>query len=179
MPKVRLIDFRVVVLAASLPLVGCSAIQLRPGTGALDGQPPGGVLVSVENHHVLDVRIYVVRGTTLIPLGTVGTLERRTFALPSGLAGGFGTLRLAADPVGSAEMHGSPEIAADVGDHVEWRLEANLRMSRFDVRRAAGGWASPYRPTRSGSASAGSTRHHHCVGSGRWRGHTSSSVAAS
>ena len=138
MPKVRSVDPRVFVLAALIPLVGCSPIQLRPGNGALGGQSPGGVLVTVENHHAQDVRVYLIRGTTLIRLGTLGTLERRTFAVPTSMTGGFGTLRLAADPLGSGAIHGSPEIAAAAGDHVEWRLEANLGMSRHVVRHAKG-----------------------------------------
>ena len=78
MPKVRAFDPWVVVLAALIPLAGCSPIQLRSGNGPLGEGPPGGVLVTVRNGHVADMRIYLLRGSTRIPLGSAGAAERKS-----------------------------------------------------------------------------------------------------
>lgn len=126
------------VLTLSLPLGACMSSQLgadRP----LDSPTPGGALVTVENRHVLDMRVYLIRGSTPIPLGSVSTLERRTFVVPSSLLGHSGTLRLMADPLGSTATFTSDWIPAAPGDWVEWKLEPNLRLSHFSVRSAMAG----------------------------------------
>lgn len=128
----------VLLTISTLPLGACMSSQLgaaRP----LDNPPaPGGALVTVENRHVQSMRVYLVRGATPIPLGSVDTLERRTFAVPTSVLGHSGTLRLMADPLGAADTFVSPTIQAAPGDHVEWSLAPSLRLSTFSVRRVAG-----------------------------------------
>ena len=121
-----------------LPLGACTSSQLGPER-LLDIAPPGGVLITVENQHVQDMRVYLLRGTASISLGSVRTLERRTFVLSSALVGHGGTVRLIADPLGSQQTFTSETIPAALGDHVTWSLAPSLRLSRFFVRRVAGG----------------------------------------
>lgn len=121
------------VATASLPLGGCSSSKLREG-GFRDTVTPGGALVTVDNQHVLTMRVYLVRGTLPIPLGSVDTLERRTFVLPTSILGHGGALRLMADPLGSRATFTSEWIQAGPGDHVEWKLASSLGLSTFSVR---------------------------------------------
>ncbi len=116
-----------------LPASACSS--LRP---ALEAAPPDRIRhharVTVQNQHVQDMRVYLVRGTTSVPMGFVATLETRTFRVPASLLGHSGTVRLMADPLGSARTFTSPAIPAGPGDQVLWTLAPNLRLSTFTVR---------------------------------------------
>jgi hypothetical protein len=82
------------------------------------------------------MRVCLVRGSTPITLGSVGTMERRTFALSTALLGHSGTIRLMADPLGSRQTFTSELIPAVAGDHVRWTLAPSLALSRFSIRRA-------------------------------------------
>lgn len=92
----------------------------------------------MENRHVQDMRVYLIRGYTPIPLGSVGTLERRTFTLPTSMIGHGGTIQLMADPLGSRRTYTSDPIHAVPGDHVRWTLAPSLALSSFSVRRVVG-----------------------------------------
>lgn len=128
------------VAALTLSLWACtSSSQLwagRPG----DAPAPRGALLTVENQHVQDMRVYLIRGSTPIALGSVGTMERRTFALPTAVLGNSGSIRLMADPLGSRGTFTSDYIPAIAGDHVRWTLAPSLALSRFTVRHVVGGF---------------------------------------
>lgn len=134
-PKTHFARHALAAILLSLPLGACMSSQLGAHK-PLDRPTPGGALVTVQNQNVLDVRVYLIRGSTPIPLGSVGTLERRTFVIPSSQLGHSGSLRLMADPLGSTQTFVSDWISAVPGDLVEWRLEPNLKLSRVSVRSA-------------------------------------------
>lgn len=123
-----------VLLATSLPLGACMSSQLGANVPSSDVATPRGILLTVENQHPQDIRVYLIRGETPIPLGSVRTLERRTFAVSTAILGHSGAVRLIADPLGSTQRHASVPIPAAAGDRVEWRLESNLKLSSFTVR---------------------------------------------
>lgn len=126
------------LMLSTLPLWACTS-----GTrGPLDPPRPGGAVLTVENQHVMDMRVYLVRGYTPIALGSVGTMERRTFALPTSMLGHGGTIRLMADPLGSRGTFTSDFIQASPGDHVRWILAPSLSLSRFSVRHVVSGYGS-------------------------------------
>lgn len=124
------------LVLSSLPLGACSSSQLGT-TRSSDAIAPGGALLTVDNQHVLSMRVYLIRGAVPIPLGSVDTLERRTFALPTSILGHGGAIRLMVDPLGSRRTFTSGWIQAGPGDHVEWKLAASLELSSFFVRSAA------------------------------------------
>ena len=114
------------------PLGACSSSQ----SGAykpLDGQAPGGAVLTVTNGHVQDMRIYLLRGATRIPLGSVSSAEHRTFALPTSMIGHMGEIRLMADPLGDRSTYESGVIPVGPGDRVEWRLAPSLSLSSYWV----------------------------------------------
>ena len=118
----------------SFPLSACTSSHLgavRPGGQAA----PAGALITVENHNTSAMRVYLLRGTTRVPLGSVDTLERRTFAVPTSVLGHSGMVRLLADPLGSRETFGTEDIAAGPGDLLTWKLAPFLSYSSFTVRR--------------------------------------------
>lgn len=128
---------RLAVIAFSLPLGACTSSQLgavRP----LDKQASGGALITVENHNTASMRIYILRATSRIPLGSVETLERRTFTVPTSILGPTGVLRLQADPLGSSRVYNSRPIPAGVGDRVTWRIAHSPTLSTHSVQRISG-----------------------------------------
>lgn len=126
----------VLVTLMTLPLGACSSSQLGP-SGSVDRTTPGGVLVTVDNRHVMDIRVYFVRGPSSMPLGSVRTLERRSFALPTSMTGHSGTVQLLADPIGSIETYVTDPIPAYPGDEVRWTLAPALQHSTYHVRQVA------------------------------------------
>ena len=138
---------RVVRLAGAAALTlstlswwACTSSSRLWADGAQDGPAPRGALLTVENQHVQDMRVYLVRGSTPIALGSVSTMERRTFTIPTSVLGNSGSIRLMADPLGSRGTFTSDFIPANPGDHVRWTLAPSLALSRFTVRRLVGGF---------------------------------------
>jgi len=132
-PDRRILGVALALSLASLPLGACASSQLGANS-PLDKSAPGGALVTVENLNPQAMRVYLLRGATPIPLGSVETLERRTFIVPTAVLGRTGQLRLMADPLGSRAAYTSDWIQASPGDLVEWKLTANLKLSAFSVR---------------------------------------------
>ena len=125
------------VTTTALPLGACTPSRAGP-SGPFDTPAPGGALITVDNQNAQSMRVYLVRGGTPILLGSVDTLERRTFSVPTSMLGHSGTLRLAVHALGSTSTFLSPLIPAAPGDLVEWRLAHELRLSSFAVRRVGG-----------------------------------------
>ncbi len=75
----------------------------------------------MENHGWSDVVIYLVRGTAVERLGTVGSLNTKTFVFPYRKLGVGNDVRLRADPIGAAEdVHQrEPAGAAGAVDQVD------------------------------------------------------------
>jgi hypothetical protein len=78
--------------------------------------------VLVENQALLDMTIYVLRGSQRIRLGTATGLTNTRFTIPPGVMGGLTSLRFLADPIGSNRTPISEEITVEVGDEVVLRI---------------------------------------------------------
>lgn len=120
-------------LALSLVLKGCvpapAADPYRPAPAVGEG-----LTVAVTNDHVLDMRIYLVRGSVPIPLGSVGSAEHRVFRISPAELGHMGDIRLMADPLGRREPYVSDPIQVAPGQRVEWRLAHRLGLSSVTLR---------------------------------------------
>ena len=123
-----------ILLTMGLPLGACSSSRLGVHSPLDVSSAPRGALVTVTNQNPQDVRVYVVRGGSRIPLGSLGTGERRSFPVPSSVLGASGGFRLQADPLGGSDAFTSDWIPATTGDHVEWTVAHRLKFSHFSVR---------------------------------------------
>lgn len=74
--------------------------------------------VEVENRNFLDMRVYVLRGSQWVRLGTVTGLSTQVLPIPSGMIFGATPLRFRADPVGGRGTPISHEITVSPGDQV-------------------------------------------------------------
>lgn len=76
----------------------------------------------VDNQAVLDMTIYVLRGSERIRLGTAGGLKTTLLKIPPQLIFGATTLRFLADPIGANRTPVSDEIIVTAGDQVTLRI---------------------------------------------------------
>lgn len=74
--------------------------------------------VEVDNQALLDMTVYVFRGTQRVRLGLAGGLKKTRFAIPQGIVFGTTSLRFQADPVGGRATSLSEEINVTEGEEV-------------------------------------------------------------
>jgi hypothetical protein len=89
--------------------------------------------VVVENNNWHDMVIYVLNGSQRARLGSVNSMTTARFRLTDSAAGGFGQLRLLADPIGSTRAFTLPVINVVPGSQVQIRLENNIATSSSAV----------------------------------------------
>jgi hypothetical protein len=87
----------------------------------------------IENHHWLDVDIYVVHDGQRSRLGTVTAATSKDFIFPRSMLGQLGQIRLIADPVGGGGGISTDVIVVRPGTQVAWTLESSLSRSSLAV----------------------------------------------
>ena len=92
------------------------------------------VALRVTNSNWSDVRIYVVRGTMWVRLGTVTTNSTVDFTIPADFLSGAGNVTLVADPVAGRASWTTPLPAISEGDEFELVVENFLQYSHLVVR---------------------------------------------
>ena len=98
-----------------------------------DRATPSTWSLAVENHHWLDVEVYVMHGGQTTRVGLVTATTTQNFVLPAHLLGPGGDVQLAAHAVGSGERIESELITISGGQLVEWTLERALRHGSVSV----------------------------------------------
>jgi hypothetical protein len=91
-------------------------------------------MIRVNNHNWSDMTVYLVRNGARMRLGSVSSLDTRTFEVPNSLLVSTGEVRLVADPIGSTRVFTSPPLLIAQGQGAEWRLENSLALSSFWIR---------------------------------------------
>jgi hypothetical protein len=91
------------------------------------------VALEVENHGWSDIVIYLVRGTATDRLGTVGSLNTKTFVFPYRKLGIGTDVRLRADPIGGDRTFTSENLLVQPGQWIKWTLESDLTRSFLAV----------------------------------------------
>jgi hypothetical protein len=79
-------------------------------------QEPATVLV--DNQALLDMTIYVVRGSQRLRLGTATGLSKTRMTIPASLVFGATSLRFQADPIGGTRAPVSEEITIRAGEEI-------------------------------------------------------------
>jgi len=123
-------------LALCLSLSACSAVGYRLDARRSVGEmsPKGSVVVLVSNDHAEDVRLYLLRGSTQIPIGSVGSYSARRFVIPPAQVGSSGELQLIAQALGSRAIAAPEALDIEPGAEVEFHIENNLKYSRLVPR---------------------------------------------
>lgn len=134
-------------LARLLVTVGCVALGLGLNACSAAGYrsdahrsvvphavPIGAVIVYVSNNHDKDVRVYLLRGSTQIPIGSVGSFSARRFVIPAAQVGTSGVLELVAQALASRAIAAPEALDIQPGAEVEFRIENVLSYSRLVPR---------------------------------------------
>ena len=114
-------------------LLGCAT---RSEDGEADPQlseTSAEVALEVENHAWSDIVIYLVRGTAVERLGTVGALNTETFVFPYRRLGIGTDVRLRAYPIGGPRAFTSENVLVQPGQWIKWTLESDLTRSFLAV----------------------------------------------
>ena len=121
-----------------LPLGACTSSQ-RGASASLDvPRASRGILLSLENRHATDVRVFLVRGPLRVRIAYLTTMERRGVELSPELVGTGNVIRLEVVPLGSRVGYLSDWIQAARGDHVTWTIEHRLSLSHHAVHSSPG-----------------------------------------
>ena len=116
-------------------LVSACASAHAPDPFQGSAAPRRGLEITVVNDNVVDMRIYLLRGSVPIPIGSVGSAERRGFRISPAELGSIGGIRLKADPLaGLGQPYVSEVIQVAPGQHLEWHLAHRLALSSVTVR---------------------------------------------
>ena len=117
--------------AVALLLTACAGNE-GPASGPL---PPGmqPTMVEVANHNWSDMRVFVVNNGVRFRLGTVTSMGREVFRLPSTLQHSGMGIQLVADPIGGRDVHVLPMVNPAPGQLVSVRLENHLAISSISV----------------------------------------------
>jgi hypothetical protein len=111
---VRRLSTVAVMLGCAAILPGCASSR-EARTVDQDAE----TFVRVDNRSMLDMTVYVLRGTERRRLGLVNALSTQTLEIPRVLVQGSGVLRFLADPIGSGRTPTSEEISVRPGDVVQ------------------------------------------------------------
>jgi hypothetical protein len=123
-------------LALCLSLSACSAASYQANTRqpVEAPVPAGAVVLFVTNGNAEDVRLYLLRGSTQIPIGSVGSFSARRFVIPAVQVGSGGELRLIAQALASRAVAAPEALDIEPGAEVEFKIETNLTYSRLVPR---------------------------------------------
>jgi hypothetical protein len=118
---------RLVLLLALL--IGCAH-----GRGAsVEVVPKADWTLTVNNHHWLDVSIFVLYDGGRDRIGTVAATHNQTYSLPFRMITAGRTVRLEANPIGATKNVTTDALTVRGGGHVEWTLETGLERSSVAV----------------------------------------------
>ena len=121
----------VLVAAATAAALGACAPAAEQ---ARLGSPESKTTLLVSNNNWSDMVIYLVRGSVRSRLGSVSSMGTARFAITDAMSGGgYGEIRVLADPIGSDRTWTSPVINVVPGSQVELTGQNNLAISYFSV----------------------------------------------
>ena len=108
---------RIFFLAACAVIAGCASSGVNAQSIKRDP-----TIVVVDNQALLDMTVYVLRGSQRVRLGIATGLSKSRFTVPPGIVFGSTSLRFLADPIGSQRTPVSEEIIVIEGDEITLRI---------------------------------------------------------
>jgi hypothetical protein len=119
-----------VAIATAGALGACAPATEQAQLGAPESQ----TTLVVENNNWSDMVIYLTRGASRARLGSVTSMGTAKFRISDAMSGGgYGEVRIIADPIGSERTYTSPVINIVPGSQVELTLQNNIQISSFSV----------------------------------------------
>jgi hypothetical protein len=131
---IRFVRLLAIAWCAVHPLATTGCARHKSDAPAPAPEPRFAVALRVTNSNWSDVRIYVVRGTMRLRLGTVTTNSTMDFTIPADFLSGAGNVTLVADPVAGRGPWTTSLPAVSAGDEFELVVENFLQYSHLVVR---------------------------------------------
>ena len=94
---------------------------------------PADVVLTVTNHHFLDVTVYLERDGQRTRVGTVTAVSTVQFHLRGNNLSASRQFRLFATAIGSNENVRTETLTIQSGQTIEWTLEHDLRRSSVGI----------------------------------------------
>jgi len=127
---------RISLGVVAAPLVWLGLACARHGSPASPRAPapePVEVILTVTNHHWLDVTIYVEHDGQRTRVGTVTAVSTQQFVVPMRVLGISRQFRLLGEAIGSPAYARTETLVIQPGQAIEWTLESDLRRSSVGV----------------------------------------------
>ncbi len=127
--------FRLLVAVAwcAVALAGCAAKRSHPPPSSTPAIASPATL-QVTNANWATVRIYLVRGSMWLRLGTVNSGATAAFDIPPDFLGSASDVYLVASPLAGQATFTAPLLGVRAGDELELTVENLLQSSYLVVR---------------------------------------------
>jgi hypothetical protein len=89
--------------------------------------------VVVNNHHLLDVNIFVLHDGQAERVGMVSAASSRTIDLPGWMLGQSKLVRLIAEPIGDETRYTSDLLSVQPGQIIELNVESSIARSNYSI----------------------------------------------
>ena len=119
-------------LASTLICITLGCGHRAPLRNAGNGEPAD-VVLTVTNHHFLDVTVYLERDGQRTRVGTVTAVSTVQFHLRGNNLSASRQFRLFATAIGSNENVRTETLTIQSGQTIEWTLEHDLRRSSVGI----------------------------------------------
>jgi Flp pilus assembly protein CpaB len=125
---------RLAPLLLTLMVTACGQHHATPGAAPRTAPTdPVEVVLTVTNHHFVDITVYVEHDGQRTRVGTVTAATTQQFLLPMRVLGISHQFRLYGEAIGSPESVRTETLNIQPGQAIEWTLESNLRRSSVGV----------------------------------------------
>ena len=125
---------RLAPLVFTLIVTACGRHHTTQGAAPRTARTdPVEVVLTVTNHHFVDITVYVEHDGQRTRVGIVTAAMTQQFLLPMRVLGVAHQFRLYGEAIGSPESVRTETLNIQPGQAIEWTLESNLRRSSVAV----------------------------------------------
>jgi hypothetical protein len=122
------------LVAASLVFAGCFGPRQKLHEDAGPSPMGDGFELTLNNHHWLDVNIFVQHDGEASRVTTVTASSSQSLILPGWLLGDSKLVRIIAEPVGAQDSYVTDLLRVDPGQSVELNVESTLATSNYSIQ---------------------------------------------
>jgi hypothetical protein len=121
-------------IAAYLVFAGCFGPRQKLHEDAGPSPMADGFELTLNNHHWLDVNIFVQHDGEASRVTTVTASSSQSLILPVWLLGDSKIVRIIAEPVGAQDSYATDLMRVDPGQSVELNVESTLATSNYSIQ---------------------------------------------
>lgn len=122
------------MVALCLLYMGCLGPRQKLHEDAGPSPMADGFELTLNNHHWLDVNIFVQHDGEASRVTTVTASTSQSLILPVWLLGESKIVRIIAEPVGAQDSYATDLIRVDPGQSVELNVESALATSNYSIQ---------------------------------------------